>query len=905
MGTKKLLAGLMAFVMVFGGAAVLPVGNFGSSAIVVSAAEYTKGREFDGKRNENYVKAKFDVECEVFLVDIDGKTYPVSGTVTKTETQSTLVDTIDMPIAEYKELASKHKIIAATARVTVKDMQDDKSYMLSSPSVSAASYNPDNYYSSYSESAYADSASREPNIGCTDSDGVWHDDVIGTSYGSLSDIYIGDNDTAMRFTVRTNKSSMKIVDMSADDAKVKPANRPVLSPVEKKCTIKNKCVLEYYVTDADGKKYKLENQPKQIETDRYIYNEFEYDLDEVSKVLDKNKIVNMQATVTVPDLKEGTAVYVSPMVMTSDQTYRTDEYERIDYGYESHYGMLGDKDSDGNLIKSTSETVYTQGIQTMKVMTIVDKWAYHEYDNYTPYQYSNVEEGENVEMPYDFESEFFLIDSDGNYIPVKGDISRSEENAVAIDKLTIPYDEYKKLVEGKEIYGTAARISVKDMADDKSYYLGTGYASTEYVYSEDSSYAHASTSYSTTLKKENEFTPNIACVGEDGKWHDDKIIYTIGGPSEPWDEEKVEGVTFSATIFKYTMEMGDMSKEDAAAKPANRPALTDLSTYSKELETPLVLEYYAVDFDENYHKLKTQPEPTENGRYLVSELKVTPDMIAEVCPLDEFKYLALGVSAPELGENDTITPSVRRTTKDEVFKPVEGNTDMSPTTGSSYVSSRYSIGSVDEDGNLVTTVYYRMDPVVASRIEELESVTLVNILDKFSNNVIHHEPKSDDGKKTDDKKTDDKKDDSKTDDKTDDSKTDDKKDDSKTDDKTDDSKADDKTDDSKADDKTDDSKADDKKDDSKTDDKSADDSKSDDKESTSGEDKTADGVKGDINGDGIVNVTDISLVAGHVKGKKALEGDAEKWADVNGDGSVNVADISKIAAHVKGVKELV
>ncbi|SFB87092.1 dockerin type I repeat-containing protein [Ruminococcus albus] len=61
---------------------------------------------------------------------------------------------------------------------------------------------------------------------------------------------------------------------------------------------------------------------------------------------------------------------------------------------------------------------------------------------------------------------------------------------------------------------------------------------------------------------------------------------------------------------------------------------------------------------------------------------------------------------------------------------------------------------------------------------------------------------------------------------------------------------------------------------------------------------------GDVNGDGVINVTDISKAAAHVKGKKLLTGDALKRADVNSDGVVNVTDVTKIAAHVKGKKLL-
>ena len=64
------------------------------------------------------------------------------------------------------------------------------------------------------------------------------------------------------------------------------------------------------------------------------------------------------------------------------------------------------------------------------------------------------------------------------------------------------------------------------------------------------------------------------------------------------------------------------------------------------------------------------------------------------------------------------------------------------------------------------------------------------------------------------------------------------------------------------------------------------------------------GTKGDINGDGTVNVTDVSKAAAHVKGIRELSDDEFSAADVNEDGSVTVTDISILAAHVKGVKEL-
>ena len=58
---------------------------------------------------------------------------------------------------------------------------------------------------------------------------------------------------------------------------------------------------------------------------------------------------------------------------------------------------------------------------------------------------------------------------------------------------------------------------------------------------------------------------------------------------------------------------------------------------------------------------------------------------------------------------------------------------------------------------------------------------------------------------------------------------------------------------------------------------------------------------GDINGDGMITVTDISMAAAHVKGLKPLEGDPLKRADISGDDKVTVTDVSKLAAIVKGI----
>ena len=60
--------------------------------------------------------------------------------------------------------------------------------------------------------------------------------------------------------------------------------------------------------------------------------------------------------------------------------------------------------------------------------------------------------------------------------------------------------------------------------------------------------------------------------------------------------------------------------------------------------------------------------------------------------------------------------------------------------------------------------------------------------------------------------------------------------------------------------------------------------------------------QGDVNGDGVINVTDVSMAAAHIKGVKSIGGYEQKVADVNANGSLNVTDISKLAAKVKGVR---
>ena len=63
-------------------------------------------------------------------------------------------------------------------------------------------------------------------------------------------------------------------------------------------------------------------------------------------------------------------------------------------------------------------------------------------------------------------------------------------------------------------------------------------------------------------------------------------------------------------------------------------------------------------------------------------------------------------------------------------------------------------------------------------------------------------------------------------------------------------------------------------------------------------------ILADLNFDGSINVSDISMMAAHIKGKRSLEGDALTAADVSLDNVINVKDLSLVAAHVKGIKML-
>ncbi|MBQ8965861.1 dockerin type I repeat-containing protein [Ruminococcus sp.] len=67
---------------------------------------------------------------------------------------------------------------------------------------------------------------------------------------------------------------------------------------------------------------------------------------------------------------------------------------------------------------------------------------------------------------------------------------------------------------------------------------------------------------------------------------------------------------------------------------------------------------------------------------------------------------------------------------------------------------------------------------------------------------------------------------------------------------------------------------------------------------------SASALNGDVNRDDDINVTDLTLIAAHVKGIRPLEGTAFSIGDVNGDFNITVTDLMAAAAHVKGLKNL-
>lgn len=59
---------------------------------------------------------------------------------------------------------------------------------------------------------------------------------------------------------------------------------------------------------------------------------------------------------------------------------------------------------------------------------------------------------------------------------------------------------------------------------------------------------------------------------------------------------------------------------------------------------------------------------------------------------------------------------------------------------------------------------------------------------------------------------------------------------------------------------------------------------------------------GDVNGDGKIDITDVTTVIAHVRGVKLLTGDSLARANVDGKGGVDITDVTTLIAHVRGVK---
>ena len=66
--------------------------------------------------------------------------------------------------------------------------------------------------------------------------------------------------------------------------------------------------------------------------------------------------------------------------------------------------------------------------------------------------------------------------------------------------------------------------------------------------------------------------------------------------------------------------------------------------------------------------------------------------------------------------------------------------------------------------------------------------------------------------------------------------------------------------------------------------------------------RPSDVIIGDVNGDGVVDVADISSIISYMAGEEKYEAEEGKPnpADVNGDGIVDVADISSVISIMAG-----
>ncbi|MBQ8966774.1 dockerin type I repeat-containing protein [Ruminococcus sp.] len=839
MRSKKVLSGIMALSVVFAGFGALPYNSFMQSSAITAGAEsisYTAGREFvDEARNENYVKSKFDVETEFYLVTIEGDIIPIEGTIEHYESNISLIDRLSMDPAEYKEIISQHQIAKVGARVTVKDMEDNKSYYIPYLAVSTYEASPDhpdgfmNQSSPFAQRYMRSSA----NVGAVGSDGNWHDDFFNETYSVVNKFRYEDT-TSIDFTMYLTKRDAEVMDMSEEDAAAKPADRPVITDLRRTRDFKDKMVIEYYAVDAENNLYKFNEQPKLTETDRFIYSDFDFDLANLEGVCDDpDSIIGLKTVVSFPELKEGRTYSLAQYEAFTIGTYREhSNYSSLPSDYQYDHTTIGYKNADGDIQR---EHFYYQSIgslQTGSMHFVVDKVTSGMND--TDYTHSNPGQGEYdntfYDMPIELEPDFFLVDIDGNYYPISGQLSTSETMDRYSYLLDVPFEDYDAVADNKKIIGTAARFRVKDAAADKSYAIGTASVSgADYV---TPSYSSSSSTYFYSISPMTNPKPNIGVVGSDGKWHDD-IVVNGKMTENKADREKFgyENVRLSLSVTKPNVVIYDMTEADAAAKPES-PVYTDMDSLSYDLPADIHIDYYAVDFDDNRYKLDL-PEATENSRYIVSEITVTPDMIAEVCPLDQFKYLVAAVNVPGIERTQYVRAGITSTVEEESYLGEYKDTKLP------YQSEYIVLGT--ENADAPNSILYEsfdriLGPVVASRIDMLESATILTYLDKTTTRISgFEETKPDEPDEPDQPQ------------------------------------------------------------------------KPDDEPEVPDEPDTTDGedfIFGDLNGDGEINVTDVTMIAAYVKNIKGLSEDALKAADVTRDGEVNISDVTSLAAHVKGIRPI-
>lgn len=61
---------------------------------------------------------------------------------------------------------------------------------------------------------------------------------------------------------------------------------------------------------------------------------------------------------------------------------------------------------------------------------------------------------------------------------------------------------------------------------------------------------------------------------------------------------------------------------------------------------------------------------------------------------------------------------------------------------------------------------------------------------------------------------------------------------------------------------------------------------------------------GNVNGDGKIDIADLTMVLNHINGVKSLTPDQMKRADSDGSGTIDIRDASKIANHINGINSL-